>query len=220
MTRLPSLIFDLDGTLIDSVPDMLAAVNRMLAAEDQGPMERAELQSYVGDGAPVLVRRVMAARGLSEDRHAELTARLVADYTARSSDLTRVYPNVSETLGALRENGHRLGLCTNKPGSATETVLNALGLAHLFDAVVSGDSLPEKKPHPAPLRAVVSALGAPALYIGDSEVDAWTAEAAGLPFLLYTEGYLRVPMSEIRAARTFRDFVELPNIVAGFTAPA
>ena len=220
VTPLPALIFDLDGTLIDSVPDLLAAVNRLLAAEGQAPMDRAELQSYVGDGAPVLVRRVMTARGLAGDRHAELTARLVADYTARSSDLTRVYPNVMETLATLRQNGHRLGLCTNKPGGATETVLSALGLARFFDAVIAGDSLPQKKPHPAPLQAVVSALGAPALYIGDSEVDARTAEAAGLPFLLYTEGYLRVPIGEITAMHTFRDFAELPNIVAGFTATA
>lgn len=220
VSPLPALIFDLDGTLIDSVPDLLAAVNRMLVAEDQTPMERTEVQSYVGDGAPMLVRRVMAARGLAEDRHAELTDRLVADYTARSSELTRVYPNVLETLAALRRGGHCLGLCTNKPGGATRTVLSALGLADLFDAVVSGDSLPQKKPHPAPLQAVVSALGAPALYIGDSEVDARTAEAARLPFLLYTEGYLRVPLSEISAAQTFRDFAELPNIVAGFAARA
>jgi phosphoglycolate phosphatase len=217
---LPSLIFDLDGTLIDSVPDLMAAVNRMLAAEGQRPMERAEVQSYVGDGAPVLVRRVMTARGLPEERHAELTERLVTDYTARSSDLTRVYPNVPEALTSLRQRGHRLGLCTNKPGGATCVVLEALGLAGFFDTVIAGDSLPEKKPHPAPLQAAVAALGPPALYIGDSEVDARTAEAAGLPFLLYTEGYLRVPRSEITVAEAFRDYGDLPNIVAGFPARA
>lgn len=220
MTPLPSLIFDLDGTLIDSVPDMLAAVNRLLATEGQGPMERAEVQSYVGDGAPVLVRRVMAARGLPSDRHAELTGRLVADYTARSSEQTRVYPNVPEVLGKLQHRGHRLGICTNKPGAATEVVLRALGLCGYFDAVISGDSLPEKKPHPAPLHAAVAALGAPAFYIGDSEVDARTAEAAAVPFFLYTEGYLRVPLGDIRTAATFRNFAELPNIVAGYACRA
>ena len=108
MSALPSLVFDLDGTLIDSVPDLQAAVNRMLAAENLAPMERAEVQSYVGDGAPTLVRRVMAARGLDEARHAELTDRLVTDYTARASELTLVHPNVSETLDALKRSGHRL----------------------------------------------------------------------------------------------------------------
>ncbi|MGB3313525.1 MAG: phosphoglycolate phosphatase [Albidovulum sp.] len=217
---MPSLIFDLDGTLIDSVPDLMAAVNRLLAAEGQDPMNRSEVQSYVGDGAPVLVRRVMAARGLPTDRHAELTGKLVADYTARSSELTRVYPNVRDVLAEFQQRGHRLGICTNKPGAATEVVLRALGLDGFFDAVIAGDSLAEKKPHPAPLQAAVAALGSPALYIGDSEVDARTAEAAGLPFILFTEGYLRVPLREIRTTTTFRNFDELPNIVAGFSVRA
>lgn len=215
---LPSLIFDLDGTLIDSLPDLAAAVNRMLAAEGQPAMERAEVQSYVGDGAPTLVLRVMKARGLDEARHGDLTERMVADYTRRSAELTRPYPNVSEVLGRLKAAGHRLGLCTNKPGAATASVLLALGLDGFFDTVVAGDSLPERKPHPAPLLETVAALGGPGLYIGDSEVDARTAEAAGLPFLLFTEGYLRVPVCEIRITGTFRDFTDLPNIVAGFGA--
>ncbi|MDI3337317.1 phosphoglycolate phosphatase [Defluviimonas aestuarii] len=220
MSPLPSLIFDLDGTLIDSVPDLMAAVNRMLVAEGRQTMVRAEVQSYVGDGAPALVRRVMAARSLSPERHAELTDGLVSDYTARSSELTRVYPDVANALAALRQRGHPLGICTNKPGAATKAVLKALGLDGYFDAVIAGDSLPEKKPHPAPLQAVASALGSSAIYIGDSEVDARTAEAADLPFLLYSEGYLRVPLEEIRVTHVFRNFAELPDIVARMSCRA
>ncbi len=220
VSPLPSLIFDLDGTLIDSVPDLMAAVNRMLVAEGRQTMGRADVQSYVGDGAPTLVRRVMAARSLSPERHAELTDGLVSDYTARSSELTRVYPNVTNALAALRQRGHPLGICTNKPGAATKAVLEALGLDGYFDAVVAGDSLPEKKPHPAPLQAAASALGSTAIYIGDSEVDARTAEAANLPFLLYSEGYLRVPLEEIRVTHVFRNFAELPDIVARMSCRA
>lgn len=220
MSPLPSLIFDLDGTLIDSVPDLMAAVNRMLVAEGRQTMGRAEVQSYVGDGAPTLVRRVMAAQGLPQERHGELTDRLVADYTARSSELTRVYPNVCDTLATLRRRGHPLGICTNKPGAATKVVLEALGLDGYFDAVIAGDSLPEKKPHPAPLQAAASALGSSAIYIGDSEVDARTAGAADLPFLLYSEGYLRVPLEDIRVTHVFRNFAELPNIVARMSCRA
>lgn len=220
VSPLPSLVFDLDGTLIDSVPDLMAAVNRMLVAEGRQTMGRTEVQSYVGDGAPALVRRVMAARSLSPERHAELTDGLVSDYTARSSELTRVYPNVTNALAALRQRGHPLGICTNKPGAATKAVLEALGLDDYFDAVVAGDSLPEKKPHPAPLQAAASALGSTAIYIGDSEVDARTAEAANLPFLLYSEGYLRVPLEEIRVTHVFRNFAELPDIVARMSCRA
>ncbi|WP_284163345.1 phosphoglycolate phosphatase [Frigidibacter sp. SD6-1] len=217
MSPLPALIFDLDGTLIDSLPDLAAAVNRLLAAEGQAPMVCAEVQSYVGDGAPMLVQRVMAARGLTPDRHADLTARLVADYSARPAELTTIYPYVLETLTILRQRGYPLGLCTNKPGAATGAVLSALGLAHLFDAVISGDSLPERKPHPAPLLAAVDRLGTPAIFVGDSEVDARTAEAAGLPFFLFTRGYLRVPLSEISVTATFADFREFRELVAGIS---
>ena len=219
MKPLPSLVFDLDGTLIDSVPDLMAAVNRMLAAEAEPPMGRAEIQSYVGDGAPVLVSRVMAARGIDTVRHGELTAGMVTDYTLRSAEETRIYPNVPETLERLRAAGHRLGICTNKPGGATKAVLEALGLAQHFECVVAGDTLAEKKPHPAPLLAVRDALGDACLYVGDSEVDAKTAEAADVPFLLFTEGYLRVPRDRLRIAGAFDDFRELPALVSQVFVP-
>lgn len=210
-----SVIFDLDGTLIDSLPDIHAAVNRLLAAEGQPPMGRAEVQSYVGDGAPVLIRRVMAARGMDMARHAELAARMVADYTARSCEETTVYPHVAEVLAALRADGCRLGICTNKPESATRAVLAELGLAGSFDVIVAGDTLPERKPDPAPLLHAARLLGpARAVFVGDSEVDARTAEAAALPFYFFTEGYLRVPRQEISPAAEFSDYRELPALLA------
>ncbi|MCW3781114.1 phosphoglycolate phosphatase [Defluviimonas salinarum] len=214
MSPAPALIFDLDGTLIDSLPDLAAAVNRMLAAEGQPPMVPARIRSFVGDGAKVLVARVMAERGIDMARHDALAGRLVADYTERSAEFTTVYPHVRETLGTLRSDGHRLGICTNKPAAATASVLDALGLAPFFDCVVAGDTLAERKPHPAPLRAACAALGGDCVFVGDSEVDAHTAEAAGMPFLLFSAGYLRVPRSEIRFAGDFDDFRDLPQFVA------
>lgn len=210
-----SVIFDLDGTLIDSLPDIHAAVNRMLVSEGQAPMPRAEVQSYVGDGAPVLIRRVMAARGMDMARHGELAARMVADYTARSCEETTVYPHVAEVLAALKAEGCRLGICTNKPEGATRAVLKELGLDKFFNAIVAGDTLPERKPDPAPLLHAAQLLGAPRVaYVGDSEVDAKTAEAAFLPFYLFTQGYLRVPRHEIAPVAEFSDYRDLPALLS------
>ncbi|MCB2111063.1 MAG: phosphoglycolate phosphatase [Defluviimonas sp.] len=216
----PAVVFDLDGTLIDSLPDLLAAVNRMLGAEGQPPMDRAEVQSYVGDGAPRLVARVMAARGLAPARHAALSAALVADYTAHAAEATRLYPGVAAALADLAAAGHPLGLCTNKPLGATRAVIGALGLGENFAAIIGGDSLTARKPDPAPLWAVFAELGRPGIYVGDSEVDARAAEAAGVPFLLHAGGYLRVPRSEIRVHSAFDDFAALPGLVADLAGVA
>jgi phosphoglycolate phosphatase len=211
---LPAVVFDLDGTLIDSIPDIAAAVNRLLGAEGFAPMSRAEVQSYVGDGAPVLMRRVMAARGIDPARHAKITARMIADYTARSCEETIVFPHVPEVLGALKAAGHSLGVCTNKPGGATAAVLRQLGLLALFDAVVAGDTLAEKKPHPAPLLHAAAALGqGSTVYVGDSEVDARTAAAAALPFFFYAEAYLRVPRAEISPIAEFSDYRDMSDLL-------
>lgn len=220
MSALPAVVFDLDGTLIDSIPDIAAAVNRLLSAEGLAPMDRAEVQSYVGDGAPVLMRKVMSARAIDAARHDEITARMVADYTARSCEKTTVFPHVPEVLARLKSAGHPLGLCTNKPGGATEAVLRDLGLIAFFDTIVAGDTLAEKKPHPAPLLHAAQALGRPVTaYVGDSEVDAKTAAAAALPFFLYAEGYLRVPRAEISPVAEFSDFRDLPGLLTAL-APA
>lgn len=215
-----ALIFDLDGTLIDSLPDLGAAVNRMLAGEGQPPMEAAEVRSYVGNGAPVLVARVMAARGIDTARHAALSGAMIADYTRHSTDLTRPYPGVPEALTALADAGFRLGLCTNKPAAPTRAILADLGLARFFAAVIAGDTLARRKPDAAPLRAALDALGGGAcLYVGDSEVDATCAANAALPFALYTRGYLHGAADQITAAACFDDFADLAAIVSRILAP-
>lgn len=208
-----AVIFDLDGTLIDSVPDLAAAVNRMLAAEGQPPMAAAEVQSYVGNGAPVLVARVLAARGIDKAREAALTKAMIADYTQRSTDLTRPYPGVLAALTTLADAGCRLGLCTNKPAAPTLAILADLGLAGCFDTVIAGDTLAQRKPDAAPLLAARAALGGGAcLYVGDSEVDAACAANAALPFALFTRGYLHCRPDQVTAAARFDDFADLPGI--------
>lgn len=210
------VIFDLDGTLIDSAPDIHATANAVLAQEGQAPMSLEVIRSFVGNGVPTLVARMLARRGLPDSgaQHARMTADFVRRYDA-AVDLTELYPNVLETLNILQSAGHRLGLCTNKPEAATRAVLAHFGLSDLFDAIIGGDSLPQRKPDPAPLRAVLAHLGAAqAIYVGDSEVDAATAQAAALPFALFTEGYRKTPVEDLPHAALFDDFVALPGIVA------
>lgn len=209
-----AIVFDLDGTLIDSAPDLGAAVNRMLDGESLAPLDQPTIISFIGNGMPRLVELAMAATGLDPDRHAELTKIVLKDYTANSGVLTKLYPGVIEMLQGLHDAGHMLGLCTNKPVAPTREILDHFDLSPLFSAVIGGDSLPQRKPHPAPLTATFDALGQTGLYVGDSEVDAQTAQTAGIPFALFTEGYRKGPITDLPHDWAFDTFSKLPGIVA------
>lgn len=212
-----AIIFDLDGTLVDSVPDIHAAVSRCLRDEGAAPLSLEMVRSFVGDGVPALIDKVMAAQGEGPNpaRRAALIARFMGHYEAASTDLSTVYPGVKTALAALHAAGHPLGLCTNKPEAIARSVVEALGLSPYFQAIIGGDSLPERKPHPAPLLATLRGLGArEAIYVGDSEVDAETAEAAGIPLLLFTEGYRKTPIEALVHHAAFSDFAELSGLVA------
>ncbi|MEM7210734.1 MAG: phosphoglycolate phosphatase [Pseudomonadota bacterium] len=194
-TPMAAMVFDLDGTLIDSAPDIHAAVNRLLAEERRPTLDLSTIISFVGNGLPHLVDLVMKARDLPTNQHADLTQRTLDHYNAMNGTLTRVFPGVEQALNTLMERGHPMAICTNKPEAPASHILEHLGLDRYVQAVIGGDSLPVRKPDPAPLHAAFAALGAATgLYVGDSEVDAETAERAGVPFLLFTEGYRKSPV--------------------------
>ena len=133
----------------------------------------------------------------------------------RAHDLTKPYDHVIETLKSLRAAGYALGVCTNKPGAATETALANNGLAGIFSAIISGDSLPQRKPAKEPLLATIAALNSEgAIFVGDSEIDAETAQAAGVPFVLFQRGYLHVAEKDVEKIATFDDYRQLPQILA------
>lgn len=216
-----AIVFDLDGTLIDSAPDIHAAVNAMLAGEGLTPLDLPTVISFVGNGLPRLVERVMGVRGIDAKRHGDLTQVTLNHYNAASSDLTRPYPGMVAALERLQGEGFLMGLCTNKPEASARKILEEMDLTRLFGAVLGGDSLAVKKPDPEPLRAVFRTLGVESgLYVGDSEVDAATAEAAGVPFALFTLGYRKTPVAEIPHAHAFDDFTALPGIAARVMAQA
>jgi phosphoglycolate phosphatase len=209
------IVFDLDGTLIDSAPDIAAAVNAVLAGEGAAPLTPAEVRSFIGNGARTLVARAMAARGLPPDDLPRLHAAFLRLYD-RAHDRTTLYPGVIDALSALRDAGFVLGICTNKPSGPARAVLDRFGLAPFFGALIGGDSLDRMKPDPAPLLAAFGALGtAPHLFVGDSEVDHAAAVAAGVPFALFTEGYRRQPAGAFAGAIPFADYARLPALAAG-----
>lgn len=209
-----AVIFDLDGTLVDSAPDIQAAVNRMLQDEGREGLDLATVTGFVGNGLPRLVERAMAARDLPANRHERLTAAVLAHYNAAGSVLTRPYPGVVAALTALTARGHALGVCTNKPEAPARAILTDLGLMAHFAAVVGGDRLAVTKPDPAPLQLCAQELGAAEItYVGDSEVDAATAVAAEVPFLLFTEGYRKSPVEALPHRAAFAHFSALPGLV-------
>lgn len=213
-----AVIFDLDGTLVDSVPDIHAAVAAFLAERGHAPLDLATVTGFVGNGVPKLLERVLRTVGERHDAVAVAAAepRFLAIYGAAPSALSSLFPGVAEALAALAAAGFRLGVCTNKPAEPTHQVLADFGIISRFAAVVGGDSLPQRKPDPAPLRRVADLLGvemAAVTYVGDSEVDAATAAAAGVPFLLFTEGYRKTPAEKLPHLARFDDFARLPGLL-------
>lgn len=205
----PAFIFDLDGTLIDSAPDIHGAVNRILATEGLPPLPLERIQSFVGNGATVLVSRCLAAHGLPQDgdRIANLAKRLEADYVG-AVHLTTLYPGVKNALEQLVKAHFSLGVCTNKPIAPTQAVLRHFGLFDVFSVITGGDTLDQRKPDPRPLLWTQSRLGGgPVIFVGDSEVDAATAKAADLPFWLHSGGYRTKSVQDFDADWIFDDYV-------------
>jgi phosphoglycolate phosphatase len=208
MTGKIAAIFDLDGTLIDSAPDLRAALNRVLAARDLPQLSGNELQSMIGDGAKALVERGFLARG--RQASPEDLADFLADYEENATVETVVYPGMMAALEQLVAGGHRLGVCTNKPDAAAAIILQNLGLRKFFQVLVGGDSTPFRKPDPRHLAGAVTALGGGrAVMIGDHENDMAAARGLGLPSIFAAWGY-----GTAQGTHTAHLAAELPAIVA------
>ncbi len=214
-----ALVLDLDGTLLDSLPDIRRSLCTTLQRVGRRPVELAEVRAMLGDGAERLVARAFTLtgqRGDEAERQAFLR-RFLEDYEAHAADTTRCFPGVPTTLTRLRRAGHRLGICTNKPHQASLELVRALGLHQRVDAVLGGDLLPQRKPDPEHLWATVRAMGAegrPVVMVGDSRPDAEVARRAGVPFVLATYGYHRVPIHELGADAVIDHFDQLPEVLA------
>ena len=211
MTRLA--VFDLDGTLVDSAPDIHAALDRLALARGLAPYGRAEVVAMIGDGVRVLVERALVARGQGFS-NAALEA-FTADYTAHAVDQTALFDGMAATLAALEGQGWRLAVCTNKPAAATAALLERLGLGGRFAAVGAGDSFPVKKPNPEHLRATIAAATGRrerAVMIGDHRNDVMAARGLGVPVVFARWGYGALAMAEGAAAQAHSP-AELPDLL-------
>lgn len=217
-----SIVFDLDGTLVESAPAIRDIANALMAEMKLPALDLAETRHYVGNGAGRFLEQALEARGaLRPEEFAERLSRFMVLYAEARPDANKPMPGSEAAMTQLAADGHRLAICTNKPMAPTRALIYALGWHELVNVIVAGDTLPERKPHPAPLLKAIAELKQPfALYVGDSDVDAATAEAANVPFLLYTEGYRKRPVEELTHAARFQSFDELPELVARFTVEA
>ena len=207
------IVFDLDGTLIDSAPDIRGVANKVLEAEGKGPVSLEQVCGFLGSGTPVFVQNMRAAAGIADSEQERVLANFRALYDG-AVHLTELYPGVRAALDLLVSQGHSLGICTNKPIRPCMAVLAHLQLDTAFTKVLGGDSLPVHKPDPAPLIATFDALGVGGrIYVGDSEVDAETAERAGIPFLLYTRGYRKTAVKDLPHTASFDHFSALPDLI-------
>lgn len=214
-----AVIFDLDGTLIDSVPDLARATNALLAAHHRPSVTDMDVSKMVGDGAAWLIRRAFQKTGeeAGEDDIPALTRQFLDYYEGHEADNTVVYPGVFETLAALQSAGLQLAICSNKPQKPTEGALNGLGLTRYFDVVFGGDQLDGiRKPDPKPLQIVMERLGVQpnaALMVGDNANDVGTARNAGVKVIVVDYGYSRINPNELDADAVISTMADLSQTI-------
>ncbi len=207
-----TLLLDLDGTLVHSVPDLAAALNRLLREHGLAALSQSEVAAMVGDGVAKLVERAFAARGRASDTGT--VAAFSADYGAHAAVETMPYPGVADGLRSLADEGWRLAVCTNKPEAAARALLSALDMARYFAAVGGGDSFAVRKPDPRHLLATLMAAGGDAgnaVMAGDHANDIAAAGGAGLPCIFAAWGYGPPAMAE-GAVAVAQNFAELADI--------
>ena len=213
-----SVIFDLDGTLVDTAPDLVASLNAVLTAEGHTPISTSDLRHLVGHGVRAMFEHAFlrAAANVPPDRISALTQQFLIHYRANIARGSKPFPGVPETLEQLTVLGAGLGVCTNKAQDLTELLLGELALSRHFPAVVGGGRTPFSKPDPRHVLEVLKALNGQAtraVFVGDSAIDVEAARAAEIPVIAMSYGYTPVPASELGADAVLDDFAELPNTI-------
>ncbi len=215
----PTIVYDLDGTLVDSAADLIAALNVVGASHRLAPFSLAEGLRLVGAGARVMIERGFAVRGrpLLPGESEALLTEFLAHYRAHMVDQSRSYPGVAAAIDRFAKAGWLQAVCTNKQEAFARDMLERLGLADRFAAITGPDTFGARKPDPRTLIETIRvAGGAPrhAVMVGDSETDAETAHAAGIPLVAVSFGYRHGPVAGLRAAQVIDRFADLWDAVA------
>ncbi len=211
-----TLVFDLDGTLVDTAPDLVNALNHALESVDVAPVALESVRASISGGARAMIEKAlaMAQMELAPARIDELLEIFLEHYAVNIATVSRPYPGVVALLERLSELGTRLAICTNKREDLTRRLLRELGLLDHFHGVAGRDTLPVAKPDPGHLiGAIILADGNPnrAIMVGDSEVDIATAKTAGIPVVAVSFGYSARPLSELAPDAIIDGFGELPG---------
>ena len=207
LTALPipeTIVFDLDGTLVDTAPDLTAALNAVMQSLGRRQVSLHDVRHMVGRGARYLIERAMEATGAPAKQADldELVRQLVVHYDANIAATSRPFERVEAVTKRLRDRGHKLGICTNKPEALAVKLIDELRLRELFPVILGADSRPYKKPDPRHLFDTIADLGgseANAVLIGDSETDVKTARAANIPVIAVSFGYTEIPPHDLGA---------------------
>ena len=215
----PLLVFDLDGTLIDTAPDLIDTLNFVFAREGLPAVPYATGRKLIGGGARAMIARGIEAEGrvLNPLQVERLFADFIAHYADHIADRSRPFPGLLEALDQLNARGHRFAVCTNKLEGLSVLLLRQLELIDRFAAICGQDTFGVQKPDPDILHRTIAAAGGRsdrAIMIGDSETDIRTAKAAGIPIVAVDFGYTEVPVSEFQPDRVISHFAQLPQIVA------
>jgi phosphoglycolate phosphatase len=214
-----TIVFDLDGTLVDTAPDLIATLNFTLAQESLPTVPFEMARPMIGGGARGLIERALATerRACSKAEVDRLYATFVAHYADHIADRSRPFPHLESVLDGLAEAGHRLAVCTNKLEWLSVRLLNELKLAGRFAAICGQDTFGVQKPDPEILRRTIARAGgefARAIMVGDSETDVRTARAAKVPVIAVDFGYTDIPVTELQPDRVISSFADLPAAIA------
>ncbi len=220
-----AILLDFDGTLVDTAPDFIGALNRLLREMDHPSVPIEQFRNLAGDGAKRLLQRALGHVGAPVPPDDEIMPRvkqLIAYYYEVMTVESRPFPGVVETLTGLRGGGASLAICTNKPQAATDALIGHFGLAPLFGAVLGGDTVAAKKPDAGHLHEALALLGRrvdEAVMVGDSATDVAAARAAGIPVVVVSYGYSPVPAHELGGDLVIGHFSELPAALLSLLSP-
>ena len=214
-----TIAFDLDGTLVDTAPDLIGTLNTLLDQEGLTPFPLADARPFIGRGARWMIERGFEAAGapLPPDRIPALFDRFIARYLSRIADESRPFPGCEAALDALKAQGAKLVVCTNKRTDLSVNLLKALGMARRFEAIIGADATPAIKPDARHLQAAVDAVGGDitrTIMVGDAATDAGAARNAGAHLILVSFGYTEIPVEDLGADILIDHFDQLPAACA------